>query len=61
MTARRIGQNCGVTGIGIATGTGHADANEIRVGADDAMYRAKQCGGRSYELAPSTLVDLGAG
>jgi GGDEF domain-containing protein len=46
--------------IGIATGSAHADANEIRAAADDAMYRAKQRGGGCYELAPSPLVDLGA-
>jgi diguanylate cyclase (GGDEF)-like protein len=44
--------------IGIATGSAHADANEIRAAADDAMYRAKQRGGGCYELAPSPLVDL---
>lgn len=28
--------------VGIATGTAHADANEIRAADDEAMYRAKQ-------------------
>jgi diguanylate cyclase (GGDEF)-like protein len=47
--------------IGVATGSALADANEVEAAADDAMYRAKQRGGGCYELAPSPLVDLGAG
>jgi diguanylate cyclase (GGDEF)-like protein len=46
--------------VGIATGTAHADAYEIRAAADVAMYRAKQRGGGCYELAPTPTNVLGA-
>jgi diguanylate cyclase (GGDEF)-like protein len=40
--------------IGIATGAPDADSREVQAAADIAMYRVKQRGGSSYEVAQNT-------